>query len=230
ASALLVHWRARLPGLAIGHRLVSSWWGVPALTLPLALIGAMYPNGMLTPALSVVPSLAELVHYGVFYAFGWIIYMHRDTVLPRLAATCGRKGALGLVAFIATLALLGARGKGGPYAGFATAFAFNCVAWYWSLGLIGAFSKFTSRQTPWMRYLSDSSYWVYLVHMLGTIGFGILLYDAPLNAAAKMAINIAATTVVCLVSYQLLVRHTMIGVLLNGRRAAKVTVAAPAYA
>ena len=55
--------------------------------------------------------------------------------------------------------------------------------------------------------------------MLGTMDFGILLYDAPLNFPAKMALNIVATSAACLLTYQLLVRHTVIGVLLNGRRA-----------
>jgi hypothetical protein len=60
---------------------------------------------------------------------------------------------------------------------------------------------------------------VYLVHMLGTIGFGILLFNAPLGAVAKMGLNIAATSLVALASYQLLVRRTRIGTLLNGQRA-----------
>jgi hypothetical protein len=33
-----------------------------------------------------------------------------------------------------------------------------------------------------------------------------------------MTLNILATTMACLLSYQVLVRYTLIGVLLNGRR------------
>lgn len=51
-----------------------------------------------------------------------------------------------------------------------------------------------------------------------TVAFGALLYGLPLPALAKMAINIAATTLVCLASYQLFVRSTWVGILLNGRR------------
>ncbi len=222
ASALLVHLRQYLPTIAIGHRLISSWWGLLILTLPLALIGTLYPNGILAPAASFVPNLAELAHFGLFYAAGWVMYGHRDVMLPLLEQTCGRKALIGLVAFIASLAVLRAASTGMPYPALAAAFFFSCAAWFWSVALIGAFSRYTTHQTPWMRYLSDSSYWVYLVHMLGTMGFGILLYDAPFNIAAKMAINIAATTAVCLSTYQLFVRHTLIGVLLNGRRTSSV--------
>ena len=66
--------------------------------------------------------------------------------------------------------------------------------------------------------MAESSYWVYLVHMLGTIGFGALLYGATLPAEAKMLINIAATTLMTLATYQLFVRNTSVGVLLNGKR------------
>ena len=45
-----------------------------------------------------------------------------------------------------------------------------------------------------------------------------LLYGAPLPAEVKMLLNIAATTVMGLATYQLFVRHTAIGQLLNGRR------------
>ena len=220
ASALLVQLRRYLP--AIGHRLISSWWGPLVLTLPLALIGTLYPHGIMTPEPSFMPNLAELAHFGLFYAAGWILYVHRVAVLPRLEQTCGRQGAAGLAAFIASLVVLRDAGNGMAHADLAAAFFFSCAGWFWSLGLVGAFSKYTQRQTPWMRYLSDSSYWVYLVHMLGTIGFGILLYHAPLNFLAKMALNIVATTAACLISYQLLVRQTPIGVLLNGRRPSSV--------
>lgn len=72
-----------------------------------------------------------------------------------------------------------------------------------------------------LRYVSESSYWVFLVHMLGTIGFGALLYNLPIGPYAKMALNILATTVACLLTYQLLVRYTLVGALLNGRRLPK---------
>jgi glucans biosynthesis protein C len=84
---------------------------------------------------------------------------------------------------------------------------------------LGFFSRYLPRQNRVLKYLSDSSYWVYLVHLAGTIGFGILLYDAPFGVAGKMLLNISATTTVCLLSYHWLVRNSWIGVLLNGRRA-----------
>jgi glucan biosynthesis protein C len=220
-SALLVY----LPPMrSRGRHLIASWWGVLVLTLPLALIGTLYPHGIMAPTVSFMPNLPELAHYGLFYAAGWVMYAHRDTVLPHLQQVCGRYGLIGLLAFIGWLAVV----KNAATPTVVAAFFYNCSAWFWSLALIGAFSKYTKRQTPWMSYLAESSYWVYLVHMVGTIGFGILLYNAPLGFMSKMLINIAATTAACLLSYHFLVRNSPIGVLLNGRRTGPA--AAPAAA
>ncbi len=226
-SAWLVHMRRFLPVKAMAivgsamRRLLSSWWGLLLLAMPLALIGTLYPNGILAPALSFVPNLPELAHHGLFYLAGWAMYTHREVMLPHLEKTCGRYAAIGLVAFMVTLWLLQSVATPGSKVAFpelSIAFFYNCVAWFWSLAMIGAFCKFTRQQTPWLSYLSESSYWVYLVHMLGTIGFGILLYDAPLGWLAKAAINVVATTAACLFSYHAFVRISAIGVLLSGRR------------
>jgi glucan biosynthesis protein C len=59
---------------------------------------------------------------------------------------------------------------------------------------------------------------------------GALLYSLEWPALAKMAVNIAATTVVCLASYHLFVRSTWVSVLLNGKRHPKSSPGVPAYA
>jgi len=78
--------------------------------------------------------------------------------------------------------------------------------------------RYVGRQNTALDYLAQSSYWVYLVHFPATIAFGALLYEVPLPALAKMAINIAACTVFSLLTYHLFVRSTPLGMLLNGRR------------
>jgi glucan biosynthesis protein C len=60
-----------------------------------------------------------------------------------------------------------------------------------------------------------------------TIIFGALLYQMPLPVLLKIAINIAATTLVCVGSYQLLVRHTWVSMLLNGKRHPRSALVTP---
>jgi peptidoglycan/LPS O-acetylase OafA/YrhL len=88
----------------------------------------------------------------------------------------------------------------------------------WSFALFGLALKWLDRRSALLAYLADSSYWVYLVHLPVTIGFGVLLFGLPMHALLKIAINIAATTLVCLATYHQFVRFTGLGALLNGRR------------
>lgn len=224
-SALLIHCRRYLPGMGtfaerLGRSLLCTWWGLLLLTAPLALIGTLYPNGIMTITMAFTPNLPELAHYGLFYAAGWVLYTQREAVLPRLQRSWVGNALIGLFAFVASLAALKAASApsgGDAYPALVTGFLYSGTAWCWSLALIGAFTRYTRRQSPWMSYLSESSYWVYLVHMLGTIGFGVVLYNAPLGFMAKMLINVTATTLVSLLSYQLFVRHSWLGAWLGGR-------------
>ena len=208
------------------HALAANWWGVPLLSVPLALAGSAYPYGMVAPSGSFIPNIAEFTHSGMFFLIGWTVYRSREHLLPRFTGSAWLFIAAGWVPFIVCLKLFQiAKLSPGDIAHIeaAIAFLYGMTSWLWSFGLIGLFVRYLPRQNRFLRHIADSSYWVFLVHMLGTIGFGALLYNAPLGAAAKMGINIVATTAACMLSYQLLVRHTWIGVLLNGKKAGSIS-------
>jgi hypothetical protein len=69
-----------------------------------------------------------------------------------------------------------------------------------------------------VRYVSDSSYWLYLVHVPLIIAGQALLRGLDLPAVVKFTLLIAVATAILLVSYRFLVRYTWIGRLLNGPR------------
>ena len=229
-TALTLRLSARLPtGLrsalaGFWKSLASSWWGFAVLAAPLAIVGAPYPGGLVAAGGSFVPNLAETVQSGLFFLLGWQLWRQRDSVLAQYTRYCWRYAAVGLLFFVCFLALASPQARAGgkiPALNYLMPYAYNCASWLWSFALLGIFLRYLPAQNRFLRYLSDSSYWMYLVHMLGTIGFGILLFDAPLNLAQKMSVNILATTLVCLASYHLFVRCTWIGTLLNGQRHAR---------
>ena len=69
-----------------------------------------------------------------------------------------------------------------------------------------------------MRWLADASYWVYLVHLPLLFAIQYRLLDLQMHWSAKFAIATLCTLALSFASYQLLVRHTPIGGLLNGTR------------
>lgn len=216
-----------------GFRVLAiRWWGPLLLTIPLAIIGSFYRAGVLAPNGSFVPNLAELIHNGLFFAFGMLMYRHQDALFPVYTKRCWSHLVAGFIMFVFTLGAFKSftGNPPTPHIQAWIAFMYNLTSWLWSLALIGLFLRFMSTQNRVLRYASESSYWVFLVHMLGTIGFGAFMYNLPVGPFAKMALNILATTAACLLTYQLFVRHTLVGVLLNGRRhpkAGQLAAAAP---
>lgn len=211
-------WSSSLPRLL--RWLGGRSWGFLVLTLPLLVAGASYPNGFITPSGSLLPPWTEWLHNGLFFAFGWALFGARETLLPRYAQRCWRLALAGLPFFAAMLVVIGLqkRGMALPHAALLSGFAYNAATWLWSLAIIGLFLRYLPQHSRWLAYLSDSAYWVYLAHLPLTVGFGALIYGLPLGALAKMLLNISLTTLICLASYQLLVRGRWLGRLLNGER------------
>ena len=229
-TALLAPLAARLPDAAgraadrVFRALAGSWWGPLVLTVPLALIGASYRAGMLAPDGSFIPNPSELVHFGLFFGFGLALHRHQDFLFPLFMAKAFRNAFAGCVSFVLVLGAFKSfktDPQGVAHIELLIASLYNLTSWLWSLALIGLSLRFLTTQNRVLRYVSESSYWVFLVHMLGTIGFGAMLYSQPFGPLTKMALNIVATTAACLLTYQVLVRYSLIGVLLNGRRQEK---------
>jgi len=205
-------------------RLGGTPWGFAVLALPLAAVGALYPQGVVVPSGAFVPPLAEWLHNGLFFVFGWALWRHQQALFALYTRRWVAFALAGLPLFLATGGLVEAQ-RAGQLSGWnlplCIAYVYNGASWLWSFAFIGLFLRYLQGPHPVLGYLADSSYWVYLLHLPLTIGFGALLFGAPLPALAKMTLNVAATTAVCLASYHLLVRYTAVSSLLNGKRHAR---------
>ncbi len=86
------------------------------------------------------------------------------------------------------------------------------------LALVGIFQQFCNRPSRWVRYWSDSAYFLYIYHLLATFWISSLLSPLPWHGLLKAAANMVVTTAVGLVLYEYCVRYTFIGTQLNGPR------------
>ncbi|MFY3383136.1 acyltransferase family protein [Paracidovorax sp. MALMAid1276] len=226
----LAQWLLQRAAPAAGAALLHRWagtlgrapWGIALLAAALAAVGAQHGDGLVHPSESFLPHWTEWAHNGLFYAFGLALYIQRHDLLQHDMRRWRRYAVAGLLLFMASGAIFWhATGDSftlplAPRVAFA--FAYNAAAWCLSFALIGLFAAHLRQPHPALSYLADSSYWVYLVHMPLTIGFGALMFGLPWPAGAKIVLNIAATTAVCLASYHLVVRFGALGQLLNGKR------------
>ena len=90
----------------------------------------------------------------------------------------------------------------------------------WSLvyGFMGAFLRFLDYDSPWILYVSNSSYWVYLIHMPLVCLAAWFMLPFEVSAFVKFAVVISFTTVLCFLSYQYLIQRSAVSALLNGMR------------
>ena len=87
-----------------------------------------------------------------------------------------------------------------------------------SYALIGLAEEKFGEYSRSLRFISDSSYWIYLIHFPVVTLITFSMFNITLFPELKFIIAIVATSVIGLVSYKYMVRSTLIGVLLNGKK------------
>ena len=181
--------------------------------------------GVPTPDTGFMPKIPAIVGFGTAFAFGWILHRQAAALgvlekqwLVNLALAVGLTTVcLAIVGLAPSLdAPTVVEGGAGMRAVYTA--CYTAAIWCWTFGLIGAAMRFCSRPSPVRRYLADSSYWLYLVHLPIVFGLQAALMKVPLHWAIKFPLILAITLTVLLVSYHYLVRPTFIGALLNGRK------------
>ena len=203
--------------------LMRSWWKVLVLAVPLVpllMMGGLYGEVM-SPGMDIVPDVAGVVYYGVFFGFGWLLQRRREwlDLVPRygwwyLAA------ALPMFALYAYVLghEMGGEVETARWLWAAGLVANACYTWLMVFVFMGWFLRVFSGHSERARYMADASYWFYLMHLPLVCFLQIYMVDWPVSVFVKFAVNMAVTFVVLLVSYEWLVRYTWIGRVLNGVR------------
>lgn len=94
----------------------------------------------------------------------------------------------------------------------------NTSLWFYFIGLIGLGMKYFNKESVKMKSVSDSSYWIYLIHFPIILIFHVITFSN--HNLVVFAFSMIATICLCWFSYHYFVKKTLIGVLLNGRRRA----------
>ena len=83
---------------------------------------------------------------------------------------------------------------------------------------IAVFIQLFNKPSKILKYISDSSYWIYIVHTIFLSFVPSLFYNIEMNVFLKFIINAFIVTLLCFLSYHFMVRKTFIGKLLNGKK------------
>ena len=165
-----------------------------------------------------VYELAQMVYQGYFFVVGiYLFRMHRE--MDGLKRYAWVYLVLAQVVFVLAMVLYMNPGRGVPDSErlvFAGAIALFCWLMIW--GLTGIGLTVLAKPRGWVRWLSDSAYWVYLVHLPIVALLMIVIRGWAIGPWPKFLFIVAVTSIATLASYQWLVRYTLIGRWLNGPR------------
>lgn len=198
-------------------------WLVPLTMLPQAFMGIENPSFGPDTSVGLLPLPQVLFYYTIFFGFGALYYDCKD-----VAGRLGKRWYLTLpfavfILFPAGMILIEDESKllndlPGEYHRFAFLIVQVMFAWTVTCGSMGMFRRLLHQERKHLRYISDSSYWLYLAHMPLVLILQFMVRDWPLPALLKFTLVCGATTISLLISYQLCVRYTWLGNLLNGPR------------
>lgn len=208
---------ARL-GLQFRH---WAWW----LLIPLTLLPQYFNQegfGADTPT-TLLPAPQIIALYSVFFIFG--VFFYQRGIAVRRWWTWGIAPAL--VIFPVGLAFTYPdQAAGGAAAAEWTpavaALLKTAYAWLMIFGMMGLFRWAMSQERFWVRYMSDASYWLYVAHVPLVIAGQQLAAAADANPHLSFALILAGTTGILLLIYQLGVRYTPVGIMLNGKRTRRI--------
>lgn len=166
------------------------------------MVGPDYTSGL-------IPKPHVFFYYAVFFLFGSGYYRLQDK-----ECRLGRNWPVGLpvgalIVFPLLYATAGER--------IINSILQALFTWLMVVGAIGLAHRVFRAESKWFRYLADSSYWMYLMHLPLVILLQWQLFYLPLPALLKATLVLGVAVPVLLGSYELLVRHTVVGRLLNGK-------------
>ena len=202
---------------------VSPWrllWLFPLTMVPQAMMGWTIPTFGPDTSAGLLPWPPILLYYAVFFAFGALYFDAGDAE--------GRAGRwwpylLPVALFIVFPMGLGFTYELGEEKDRMTRKLIADslqVAYVWMMcfAFMGMFRRIASVENRKTRYVSDSSYWLYIAHLPLIVLAQDFVSGWDLPAALKFTMICMATTAVLLLTYHYLVRYTWLGTLLNGRR------------
>lgn len=177
--------------------------------------------GIMTPDASLVPTAAAAIGFGTAFGFGWLLHRQVDLLeiwrrrwLINLLLAVGLTTAGLSITGIAPLLTPALHNwQTGLYAA-----CYTLAIWRWTFAVVGLSLRFLSNYSPVRRYIADSSYWLYMIHVPLIMALQIMVSQLAWVWWVKFPLILLVAFPLMFASYHLLVRYSFIGAILNGRR------------
>ncbi|MFT7558807.1 MAG: glucan biosynthesis protein C [Flavobacteriales bacterium] len=201
---------------------------VALIVFPLLLIPAMLLTLHMYPAPEyLLPQIWAIMFFGAFFAYGYLMFRSFNLLdsLEKYApwlvlVSCGMYAVYHSVLPAESLSLVPAPQSLGLR--LALGIPTACISVYMSLASFIYARKFLNSSSKTLRLISDSSYWVYLVHVPLLFAVQFAMLDRDLSWPVAFIVSLTVVMAISMGSYFLLVRWTPLTWLLNGRKRREV--------
>ncbi|MCE2466234.1 MAG: acyltransferase family protein [Dehalococcoidia bacterium] len=246
-AAVWRRWAANRPSVGRGLSILVSWLADAAYSrVPVLLVLGVVLLLVLRDGNESKPlwplNVPDVLYGMIFFLYGHGLYAKRD-LIEKLKGTTnlGVLWGVATAMYLVHLWLLGAiddvsnRGEASDGLWAIESVFYGASAVLFSLGFVGLFERVLAIPRAWVRWLADSSYWIYIIHLpvvafmtfylahLDRQGWLKYLTGIGWSGEMKFLVSCLVTGVLGVVTYRYLVRYTPIGTLLNGKRTKTLT-------
>lgn len=200
---------------------------------PLMLVPALFTQSVPHPAPEkFYPQIWSFGFYGLFFILGSMVFL-KQNILDELNRYKNWLLAASIIIYIyfyyclpetITLDVIMAMMAGTNYdlsyfiKQMPLAIAEAYIAVYMTVYCLLIGKQFLNKHNKIFKLISDSSYWVYIIHMPVLLMLQFVLLDIEMNIWFKFVISIVVTFGIGILTYFAFIRWTPIGWMLNGRK------------
>ena len=175
---------------------------------------------IIEPYTGLKPNVGQFVYYGIFFFIGYLLHANVSCIesIKRVSLRYFSLGSLLAIPFTYCYFLLADNPESSPLLYNLARILGVCLTLLLVGGALGGFIQFFSKENRILRYISDSAYWLYLVHFPIVVFTEILLLYSNVYGWARFWIVLSIASIVTLITYQHFARYTIIGNILHGKR------------
>ena len=84
--------------------------------------------------------------------------------------------------------------------------------------VLSFFIRFCSKPSKKLKYISDSAYWIYIIHLPLSFFIPAFFHQSDLHYFIKFLISALIVNIICFSSYHYFIRNSFLGKFLNGKK------------
>lgn len=166
-------------------------------------------------------SFILLMFYSIWYLLGWLLWTHKHKI-----SLFSQNASLTLISSIFLYACYLALyvhfiDQHNLWAHWLTIFCYTLSMSLATLPLMGIAWQYWNKNIKLLNYISQSSYWIYLVKIPILVVIVPLITEVTHLFYLQFLLGILVCFILCIISYQLLVRHSFIGKILGSQPSKK---------